>query len=191
MHRLEEKTLFENIQKGDEEAFELLFKSYYAHLCLFASKIIEDEIAAEEIVQDYFVKLWEKKHQLSIESSLKNYLFRSVKNLCLNFIKHNNIKAQYARQFVSEAEKNNFSDYFMEVDLAKKIEESIQSLPEKRREIFRMSRDEGLKYREIAEILKISIKTVETQMGLAIKTLRDKLKDYNTFLFFIFGFKAK
>lgn len=191
MNPFEEKTQFENIQKGDEKAFEQLFNSYYGHLCVFASRIIEDEIAAEEIVQDFFVKFWEKRNQLSVESSLKNYLFRSVKNLCLNFIKHNKIKTQYAQYMISEAEKNNFRDNFIEVDLVKKIEESIQSLPEKRQEIFRMSREEGLKYREIAEKLKISIKTVEAQMGLAIKNLRDKLKDYNTFLFFICGFKEK
>ncbi len=191
MNPFEEKTLFETIQQGDEKAFEQLFKSHYAHLCLFATKNIEDEIAAEQIVQDFFVKFWEKRNQLNIESSLKNYLFRSIKNLCLNFIKHNKIRTQYAQHMISEAEKNNFNDNFIEVDLAKKIEQSIQSLPEKRQEIFRMSREEGLKYREIAEKLKISIKTVEAQMGLAIKTLRDKLKDYNTFLFFIHGFRAR
>lgn len=191
MNRFEENTLFDFIQKGDEKAFEQLFTCYYAHLCVFASKIIEDEIAAEEIVQDFFVKFWEKRNQLSIETSLKNYLFRSVKNLCLNFIKHNKVKIQYAQHIIAETEKNNFRDNFIEVDLAKKIEESIQSLPTKRQEIFRMSREDGLKYREIAEQLQISIKTVEAQMGLAIKNLRDKLKDYNSFLFLIFCFKAK
>ena len=73
----------------------------------------------------------------------------------------------------------------IEVDLAKKIEESVESLPEKRRQIFKMSREEGLKYREIAEKLQLSVKTVEKQMGLAFKHLRNKLKNYNTFLFFI------
>ncbi|MCY1721870.1 RNA polymerase sigma-70 factor [Prolixibacteraceae bacterium Z1-6] len=191
MNPFEEKNLFEKIQTGDEKAFEYLFKTYYANLCVFATKIIEDEIAAEEIVQDFFVKLWEKRAQVSIETSVKNYLFRSIKNLCINHIKHNNVKLQHAKQIVAEAETNNFRDNFIEIDLAVKIEESIQSLPEKRREIFRLSREEGLKYREIAEKLKLSVKTVEAQMGLALKTLRNKLKDYNTFLFFICAFKTK
>lgn len=191
MNTLEEKTILKKIKMGDEKAFEKLFKFYYGHLCLFAAKIIEDEITAEEIVQDIFVKFWEKREQITIETSIKNYLFGSVKNSCLNIIKHNKTRAQYAQHVLAEAENNNFRDNYIEIDLAKKIEESIEALPEKRREIFRMSREEGLKYREIAEKLKISIKTVETQMGLAIKTLRDKLKNYNTFLFFISAFKQK
>ncbi|MEN8115644.1 MAG: RNA polymerase sigma-70 factor [Bacteroidota bacterium] len=188
MNPFEEKTLVDKLKTGDEKAFEQLFHKYYSHLCLFASKIIEDEIAAEEIVQDFFVKLWEKRDYLSIDTSVKNYFFRSVKNHCLNHIKHNNIKTRHAQQVIAEAEKNHFNDNFIEVDLAKKLEESIQALPEKRREIFRLSREEGLKYREIAEKLNISIKTVEAQMGLAIKTLREKLKRYNTFLFFLSAF---
>ena len=143
MNPFEEKNIFTQIQKGDEKAFEQLFKSYYGHLCLFAAKIVQDEIAAEEIVQDIFVKFWEKKKQSTIEASIKNYLFRSVKNSCLNALKHNNVRVQYAQHVMVEAEKNNFRDNYIEVDLAKKIEESIQALPEKRREIFRMSREEG------------------------------------------------
>ncbi|WP_346859208.1 RNA polymerase sigma-70 factor [uncultured Draconibacterium sp.] len=191
MKSIEEKDLFEKIKQGNERAFEHLFKTYYAHLCVFASKIIEDEIAAEEIVQEFFVKLWEKRTLLTIDSSVKNYLFKSIKNLCLNFIKHNNVRLQHAKNFIAEVETNHFSDNFIEVDLARKIEESIESLPEKRREIFRLSREEGLKYREIADKLKLSVKTVEAQMGLALKTLRDKLKEYNTFLFFVSAFKKE
>jgi RNA polymerase sigma-70 factor, ECF subfamily len=184
MNQPEEKDLFERIKKGDEKAFEKLFHKYYGHLCLFATKIINDDDSAEEIVQELFVKLWEKREQISIETSLKNYLFRSVKNLCLNFIQHNKTKIQHAQIVLSEVESN-FSDddVYPEIDLAFKIEESINSLPEKRKEIFRLSRQEGLKYHEIAEKLNISIKTVETQMSLAIKTLRDKFKKYNTFFY--------
>jgi len=191
MDSFEEKILFAKIQKGNENAFEQIFKAYYGYLCLFSSRIIEDEIAAEEIVQEFFVKFWEKRANIEIESSIKNYLFRSVKNLCLNHIKHKKVRAQYAQHIISEAEKNQFRDNYVEVDLQKKIEESIDSLPEKRRKIFRLSREEGLKYREIAEKLNISIKTVEAQMGLAIKHLRNKLKDYNTFIFLICAFKQK
>ena len=184
MNQPEEKVLFDRIKRGDEKAFEMLFNKYYGHLCLFAARIINDDVTAEEIVQDLFVKLWEKREQLFIETSLKNYLFRSVKNLCLNFIQHNKTKIRHAEIVLSEVE-NNFTDddSYPEIDLAFKIEESINSLPEKRKEIFRLSRQEGLKYHEIAQKLNISVKTVETQMSLAIKTLRDKLKKYNTFFY--------
>jgi RNA polymerase sigma-70 factor, ECF subfamily len=87
MDKPDEMVLFEKIKKGNIKAFETLFHRYYGNLCLFASKLINNNEAAEEIVQDLFVKLWEKKEQISIESSIKNYLFRSVKNHCLNFIK--------------------------------------------------------------------------------------------------------
>jgi len=182
MNSPEEKELFEKIKKGDEKAFESLFHQYYAYLCLYATKILQDDVSAEEIVQNFFVKLWEKREELFIETSIKSYLFRSVKNLCLNSIEHNKIKQKHARITIAEGKATeNLDDNYFEVDLARKIGESIDSLPEKRKEIFRLSREEGLKYREIAQKLNISIKTVETQMGLAIKTLREKLKDYNTF----------
>lgn len=192
MNQLEEKVLFEQVKKNNEKAFETLFHRYYGHLCGFASNLIRDDAAAEEIVQDFFVKLWEKRNQLIIETSVKNYLFRSVKNLCLNFIQHNKTKLRYTNSVLSDAKADqSVEDNFSEIDLAEKIEESILSLPEKRREIFRLSREEGLKYREIAEKLSISIKTVETQMSLAIKTLRDKLKKYNTFFILFLCFHKK
>jgi RNA polymerase sigma-70 factor (ECF subfamily) len=189
MNRKEEKQLFAELSKDNEKAFEKLFHHYYAHLCVFASRILLDDESAEEIVQEFFVKVWEKRHQLSINSSVKNYFYRSVKNLCLNLIQHSKIKLRHAQTVVSEAKDNQLKDdAFFEIDLAQKIEESILLLPEKRRRIFKMSREEGLKYREIAEKLNISIKTVETQMSLAISTLKNKLKKYSShfMLFCIF-----
>ena len=192
MNLQEEKALFKEISNSNEKAFEKLFHRYYGHLCLFASRIIQNDNAAEEIVQDFFVKLWEKREQITIETSVKSYLFRAVKNLCLNFIQHNKTKLHYVQSILSEVSNNQTDDdSFTEINLAEKIEESIQSLPTKRREIFRLNREEGLKYREIAEKLNISIKTVETQMGLAIKTLRDKLKSYNTFFMLFLYFNKK
>ncbi len=186
MNKPEEIELFKGIKKSDEKSFEILFKKYYGYLCLYATKIINDDSAAEEIVQDLFVKIWEKRGQLNIETSIKNYLFRSVKNLCINYIQHNKTKLRYTQKVISEIE-NNYSDddSFYEIELSQKIKESINSLPEKRKEIFRLSRQEGLKYHEIAEKLNVSIKTVETQMSLAIKTLRDKLKNYYRFFTFL------
>ncbi len=192
MNVSEEKTLFEAIKRNDEKAFEKLFHQYYGHLCLYASHMLLDEVSAEEIVQDFFVKLWEKRKHLTIETSVKSYLYRSVRNLCLNLIQHNKTKLQHAKSVISDAAQNpDHEDQFYEIDLAQKIQESILSLPEKRQKIFRLSREDGLKYREIAEKLNLSIKTVETQMGLAIKTLREKLKNYNTFLTLFLFFLEK
>jgi RNA polymerase sigma-70 factor (ECF subfamily) len=185
MNNPEEIQLFEQVRKGDHKAFELLFHRYYSGLCHYATKMIRDNESAEEIVQDFFVKLWEKKESIIVDISIRNYLLRSVKNLCLNYIKHNKIKADYSKQILTENKsKTNKEPAFLEIDLAEKIEESINLLPEKRREIFRLSREEGLKYREIAKKLNISVKTVETQMSLAIKSLRDNLSKYKSFFTF-------
>jgi RNA polymerase sigma-70 factor (ECF subfamily) len=183
------KKLFGKVKMGNEQAFEALFHAYYKSLCYYAKQILNDEKAAEEITQDIFVKLWEKRLLLNINTSIKNYLFRSVKNACLNLIQHNKIKSKYSGSIHNSSKQNTEpSNYFIEIELAEKIEAAIKSLPDKRREIFRLSQEEGLKYKEIAERLKISIKTVETQIGLALKTLRNKLKDYNpnSILFYLF-----
>ena len=192
MNLTEENEWFEKVKTGDIKAYEFIFHRYYGALCAFSSVIIHDEAAAEEIVQDFFVKLWEKRNQINIETSVKNYFFRSVKNLCLNHIQHNKIKMRYSQQMMTEAEKHlPGEEHFEDFELYEKIEESILSLPEKRREIFRLSREEGLKYREIADRLQISVKTVEAQMGLAIKTLREKLKNYHTFFTLFCAFIIK
>lgn len=179
MTRLEEQNLFDKIETGDEKAFEALFRHYYPHLCLYATQVLKNATAAEEIVQELFVRLWEKRRETKIETSLKNYLFRAVKNQCLNYIKHNQIKKEYSQKVLAENEAISTEyDFESQIELFRRIEDTISELPEKRQEIFRLSRQEGLKYREIAEKMNISIKTVETQIGLAMKTLREKLRDF-------------
>ena len=174
-----EKELFYQLKHGSKIAFETIFNQYYASLCLFASRMLNDDEKAEEIVQDLFVNLWSKRANIQVDSSLKHYLFRSVKNLCLNQLQHLKIREKYAQKAKENLElRYQENDYFIEVGLSRKIEESIESLPEKRKQIFKLSREEGLKYKEIAEQLNLSIKTVEAQMGLALKQLREKLKDY-------------
>jgi len=185
MNLTDEREIFGWIKKGNEKAFETLFHKYYGLLCAYAARIVSNKDAAEEIVQDYFVKLWEKHEQLSVETSVYNYLFRSVKNHCVNYIQHNKIKLKYARSVAEHTESQITEEFdFPEPDIFEKIEISINSLPEKRREIFRLSRRDGLKYHQIAEKLQISVKTVETQMSLAFKTLREQLR--NTKFFFTF-----
>ncbi|MFW6370778.1 MAG: RNA polymerase sigma-70 factor [Bacteroidota bacterium] len=177
MNRQADQEQFQRIQKGDRKAFEAVFRAYYPFLCLYATQLLKDSSAAEEIVQELFVNLWEKKENIHVDTSLKNYLYRSVKNRCLNYVRHSKIKEEYFR--IAQAEQiNPEEDFESQAELMQKIESSIASLPEKRREMFILSREEGLKYREIATRLNVSIKTVETQMGLAIKSLREMLRDF-------------
>jgi RNA polymerase sigma-70 factor (ECF subfamily) len=165
--------------------FEGLFKSHYGELCAFANKYLEDLEAAEEVVQDLFVKFWENREKNEIPNSLRSYLFTAVKNACLNQLKHLKIKEQYKQH--NERELNSASvsadEEFEASELDLKIKSAIEALPEGRRKIFILSRYEGLKYQEIADQLKISVKTVENQMGEALKFLRLQLKDFLVSLF--------
>jgi RNA polymerase sigma-70 factor (ECF subfamily) len=192
MDLTEDRELYLKLREGDEKAFQVLFRKYYQAMCHFANQFLTDREVAEEIVQEMFVKIWEKRQVLNIETSVKHYLFRSVRNHCLNQIQHEKIKKQYAQKVKESAILEvNPDDYFLEIDLVKRIEKSINSLPPKRREIFRLSREQGMKYKEIAETLDISVKTVEAQMGLALKYLRDELKDFSTYLVTLFCFLKK
>jgi RNA polymerase sigma-70 factor (ECF subfamily) len=180
MDENEDKELFQKLKLGDERAFQVIFRKYYPAMCSFAYQFLKDSELAEETVQDMFVKIWEKRELLTIETSVRHYLFRSIRNHCLNQIQHEKIKQKYAGMVLeNSAQEINPEDFYIEVDLARRIEQSIGSLPPKRQEIFRLSREQGLKYKEIAEVLNISVKTVEAQMGLALKHLRDELKDFS------------
>jgi RNA polymerase sigma-70 factor (ECF subfamily) len=123
-----------------------------------------------------------------ITSSLRSYLFRAVRNLSLNYLEHRKIMSGYASMVMErESDRHDYSDFYVEVGLREKIDAAVSALPEKRQEIFRLAREEGLKYREIAEQLNISVKTVETQMTLALKQLRTSLKDYRHLVLFFLG----
>lgn len=187
-----EDVLFQQIKSDNKSSFEKLFRAYYAPLCLFTQKFIHDKEECEEIVQSFFLSLWSDRKKINITTSVKSYLFSSVRNRCFNQIKHEKIKQEYQSQIAKNSNiYNQISDCFLEVDLMKKIEASINELPPKRREIFLLSREEGLKYREIADKLGISIKTVETQMGKALKELRNKLKNYQQLLITFFISRKK
>lgn len=182
MNTHNDNDLLTRLKQSDEEAFETIFNTYYASLCLFGSQFLGDDAKAEEITQDLFVNLWSKRDSLHIDRSLRSYLFHAVKNQCLNWIQHTKVREKHAENVKERFNREwNESDYFLEVGLSEKIAASIESLPEKRREIFKLSREQGLKYQEIADRLGLSVKTVETQMGLALKQLREQLRDYKDY----------
>ncbi len=160
--------------------FESLFKTHYGTLCGFANKYMDDLEASEEIVQSFFVKFWENRSNLKITTSVKSYIFTSVRNACLNQMKHIKIRETY--KVINEREMEEavygVDDDYEATELDQKIRESIDALPEGRNRIFIMSRYEGLKYKEIADKLAISIKTVENQMGSAIKYMKAELAEY-------------
>lgn len=172
--------VFSAIRSGEISSFEMLFKTHYSPLCRFAMSYLQDPEEAEEIVQATFIGFWEKRESIEIETSLKSYLFRSVRNACLNELKRQKVRQLHAESVVREGEPiSEPSDRIaIKKELETKIQEAIQLLPEQCRLIFKMSRFEELKYQEIADQLGLSIKTVENQMGKALKIMREQLKEY-------------
>jgi RNA polymerase sigma-70 factor (ECF subfamily) len=168
------------IKEGNQIAFEMIFKTYYKPLCHYAYSFLNDKNEAEEVVQTAFIKIWEKKNELSVQSSLKAYLYSMVRNGCLNVIKHEKVKQLHAKWHVQETERSRelVEEKVLSNDLESKIYLAMKALPEQCRLVFQLSRFEELKYQEIADQLQISVKTVENQMGKALKIMRVQLKEY-------------
>ncbi len=175
--------LFRKIKIGDKAALELIYKKYYTGLYYYAKKIVGQSTAAEDIVQETFLKIWENKASIVINTSLSSYLYRSAYNNSLNFLKHSQViekHKKYQKEQLEIAKSyfeiscENGQSILIAKEFDKQIEDAIQNLPEKCRIIFKLSRFDGLKNKEIAAHLNISINTVQTQMSLAIKKLRNK-----------------
>ena len=175
-----ETEIYQSIIAGNQAAFEMIFKTYYQPLCRYAFSFLNDRNEAEEIVQNAFIKVWERKSDLQVQTSLKAYLYTMVRNASLNRIKHERIKQQHVQNQmrVMESARELVSEKVMSNDLEAKIYSAMNTLPEQCRLVFQLSRFEELKYQEIAEQLQISVKTVENHMGKALKLMREQLKDY-------------
>jgi len=168
------------IQIGDLKEFEKLFKELYTPLCSYASKFLGDNDKAEEIVQDIFYGIWKNREKLEIKISFKSYLYKSVQNNCLQVIHHHQVEDKYKQHLANHVVEFQ-TDPIQEMELEEMnqlIEKTLEALPEKCKQIFSMSRFDGLKYKEIAQKLNISIKTVEANMGKALNTFRHNLKQY-------------
>ncbi len=172
--------LMTKLQAGDISAFEMLFKTYYQPLCNYAYSFVQDRDEAEEIVQATFLSVWEKRDNLAIHTGVKPYLYAMVRNASLNVLKHDKIKQQHAALELAVAERSveSVARTVMASELENRIFKALDKLPEQCRLVFKLSRFEELKYAEIAEQLNISVKTVENQMGKALRIMREQLKDY-------------
>jgi RNA polymerase sigma-70 factor (ECF subfamily) len=172
-----EKYIIEGLRSGRESAYRQLFEQYYQRLVVFAHRYLEDLESARDIVQDLFVDLYDSRHSVSIQTSLKSYLFSAVKNRCLNQVKHEQVKEKHRNMSRSEA---NVTDPELEeimdaVELEARVYDIVSKLPEKCRQIYIMSRVDGKRNSEIADELNLSVRTVETQISKALKSLKDSL----------------
>lgn len=167
---------YEDIKNGDIKALEALFQEFYPSMCIVATKFIADETAAEDIVQEAFIKLWEKRNAYQDIPSLKTFLYVSVKNLCFNHIRDRKVTIDYTSP---EAEKQEaiFKDLLIEEEAYRIIEDAVNALPPQSARIVKMYLD-GKQNKEIAEILNISVNSVKTLKYNALNSLRTILKDY-------------
>lgn len=154
----------------------MLFEYYYTGLVVFANRYMHDIEMAEDIVQSVFVRLWENKHAIK-SPSIRYYLANAVKNNCVDLIRKRETQVKYAQRQAFQAVDHG-DNFWAENELEQMIEKAISNLPARCREIFVMSRYEGLKSNEIARKLQLSQRTVETQIAKALKILRKDLKDY-------------
>ncbi len=172
--------LIDRLRKGEETAYEILFKEYYKVLTMFANRYLRDIEAAKELVQDLFVHLYERRENLDINSSLKSYLYRSAHNRCINYINAQKIRSKYAEHVNtnSDVRDNSLEHQVNTTEIEHALYKAIGELPPKCQSIFKMNRFDGLSNTEIADKLRLSKRTVETQISKALKILRVKMEPY-------------
>ena len=176
---METTTTIADFKTGTTETFEGVFHTYYKPLVIYARTILKDTDESEDIVQQVFITIWEKRASIEVHTSLRALLYKSVHNACLNKIKQQAVRSKYAADVLrTNAPKAGADERIQQKELQKSIEKALEALPEQCRRIFKMSRFDHLKYQEIADELGLSVKTVENQMGKALKIMKEHLKDY-------------
>jgi RNA polymerase sigma-70 factor (ECF subfamily) len=180
-----DKEIWEKIKEGDKWSFEVLFRRYQGSLCLFSYNISKNDKAAEEIVNDVFFKIWDKRGQIQITSGIKPYLFRSVFNASIDYLEQN--RAKNLNSFVeidkeirqiSGIDEDYIFNYLENEKVEKDVMAAIEQLPEQCKVVFCLSRFDLLTYHEISERLNISVNTVKTQISRALESLRKQLEEY-------------
>lgn len=166
------------LKEGRKDAFEMIFKSLYRPLCTYAHTLLSDRDEAEEVVQNAFVGIWEKRNEIEVTHSLKSYMYRSVRNASLNVIKHRKVRVMHQNETAKTADFARTDEGQYTGELERRIAIAMKALPEQCRLVFSMSRFEELRYQEIADQLGISIKTVENHIGKALRIMREQLSDY-------------
>jgi len=177
--------LAESIKNSNQGVFELVFNYYYSGLVIYADQIIKDTAISEDIVQSVFMKLWETRESIEIRS-FRSYFIQCVKNRCIDHLRNQQVKHRFDNRIPDADHLVMEEDLWTKNELAELIQNAVDDLAPRCREIFWMSRYENLKVAEIAEKLDISKRTVETQISKALKILRVKLVDYISVLLLYF-----
>lgn len=182
-----EQLLIAEVKRGNESAFAEIFTRYYKDLVLFGGNFINDKSKVEDVVQSVFLKLWDSRSELQIDTSLKSYLLKAVQNSCLNIIKRSRIVQTNSMEDVIHDQllHHDTENYILFSELENHINSAIEKLPENYRNVFTLGKIKGMKYSEISDQLLISERTVELWMSKALSLMRIYLKDFLILLFFL------
>lgn len=184
----DEPQILEQLKEGNEDIFLFLFRKYYKDLVLFAGTILPDrKDICEDIVQNVFLDLWNRRCDVTIKTSLKSFLLQSVRNGCLDELRHAKVVRAHADYvaFLGNDAGSLTEQYILYSDLEFSLKEGLNAMPEEYRQAFELNRMQGLKYREIAAHLQVSERTVEERIGKALKFLRHYLKDFFLWIAFL------
>jgi RNA polymerase sigma-70 factor (ECF subfamily) len=174
---IEDRDLLARLRAGESGAFDAIFRANYAILVRVAESMLRDRATAEEIAQDVMLELWRRRDSLEVTESVRGYLLQATRNRSLNALRHRAIERRSEPQITNGVARLPATDAAVrEREIAVAIQEAIAGLPDRCRQVFELSRLDGLKYTEIASKLGISVKTVEVQMGKALRVLRERLK---------------
>jgi RNA polymerase sigma-70 factor (ECF subfamily) len=176
---VDDHELLARLRQSDQAAFDTIFRAWYPALVRFAEGMLRDRAAAEEVAQEAMVELWRRREQLAPDGSARAYLFQSTRNRALNHIRHVRVRERGAVHLAPSSDvAPSAHARLVEAELERAIRAAVDALPERCREVFVLSRLHGLRYAEIAATLDISVKTVEAQMGKALRVLRERLASY-------------
>lgn len=179
--KMNEQDLLLKLSEGSHAAFVSLFEYYYKNLVMFAGTWLRNEQeACEDIVQDVFLNLWEKRKEMAQVVSLKSFLLKSVQNNCISYLRHQHIEDKYAGLQLLESGKvsHETEHYILYSELNSRLQEALGQLSPMQRQCFEMNRMQGMKQAEVARELKVSLRTVELRIAEALKILKQCLKDY-------------
>jgi RNA polymerase sigma-70 factor (family 1) len=180
---MQDKTVI-NFQHGDKESYQSIFSVLYPLMCLFSRKFIKNYDDVEDITQEAFIELWNERAKFESFEQIKAFLYVSIKNKCLNYLKHQNIKEKYSQTILFEQDQH-FENFVIEAEVINQLNNAINNLPEQRRLIMQLS-IQGLSNNEIAENMQISINTVKLHKKIAYKELRNKWGTAQSILLLLF-----
>ena len=177
---MQDKELVALLKEGSQQAFAELYIRYYDSLFFYCKKYLKDESGAEDIVQDIFMQLWDTHDTINITSSFSGYIYTSAHNRILKMIRHFDVHSRYAQHILMNAKEwtNETEDSIMNNDFTALLNEMMERLSPKQKEVFRLSRIEGLTYKEISEMLQISIPAVQKHASIALEKIKEHLKKY-------------